>query len=251
MKKALVIIVALLVVLLGGALWLYSTLDDQTAASVTSVVDEFRELKGPDSDPEGRPGQGVYEYTVTGNERIKRGSIDVSRTLPSTAVAMVYTLPSGEYEVRTKFSEEHIEVARYDRRAQGTFLTFARTTLRVGPFSSTKERVWSPALIRNPATTTPGPISSGSYAAGDSLTMNVTITVQEPENVDVGGTSVPATVVRFDQKASGEFTGDRTETFWWAKNGLLIRYTISSSLKGSPDLDFFADQRLMSLEPQV
>lgn len=249
MKKGLVIIVAIAAVLLAGGVWVYSTLDNQSTAKVGEKLTEFQSLKGPESDDPKRPAQGVYQYAVTGEEQIVRTGVNIDRTLPTTAVAIVYNLADGQYEIKTNFSNEHIELARYDNRPDGTHLTFAKTVLKIGPLGVTKDRVWTPTLIRNPANPKPGATTTGTYQAGETLTMKVTTTVLPPATVTVDGKKVPATVVKFDQVASGEFTGDRTETFYWSKDGMLLRYTIDSHLKGSTNLDFVADQVLTSLTP--
>lgn len=249
MKKGPAILLGILVVLIGVGIWIFSTLGNQTTTKVSSVVGEFQKVKGPDATGPGRPPQGVYQYSVTGHEKITRSAINIDRDLPTSAVALVYNLPSGEWEVKTNFSDQHIEVARYAMKPDGAYLVFARTVLNVGPFTVTKDRDWVPSLLRDPSNAKPGTTTTGSYAAGKDLTMKVTTTVLPPAPVDVGGTKVPATVVKFDQIASGEYTGNRTETFWWSKDGLLLRYTIDSSLKGSTNLDMTADQRLRSLTP--
>lgn len=251
MKKGLIVLAAIVAILLAGGIWLYSSLDDQTTTKVATVVDEFAKLKGPDVTDGSRPAQGVYQYAVTGHEKITRTGIDIDRDLPATAVALVYNLDDGQYEVRTNFSDQHIEVARYEQAPQGTFLTFAQTTLKLGPITVVKDRVWTPKLLRDPTNAKPGTTTTGTYQAGDTLTMRVTTTVLKPDSVTVGGTKVPATVVKFDQVASGEYTGNRTETFWWGKDGLLLRYVIDSRLKGSTNLDFIADQTITSLTPTV
>ena len=249
MRKWMAILIGLLVVAIGVGIWVYSTLDNQTTTKVASKVSEFQTLKGPDVTAPGRPAQGVYQYTVVGHEKITRTGVNIDRELPTTAVGLVYNLPNGEWEVKTNFSNQHVEMSRYAAKPDGTHLVFARTVLTVGPLTVTKDREWVPSLLRDPATAKVGTTTTGTFKAGSELTMQVTTTVLPPESVDVGGTKVPATVVKFDQVASGEYTGNRTETFWWSKDGLLLRYTIDSSLKGSTNLDLVADQRLISLTP--
>lgn len=249
MKKVPAILLGVVVVVVGVGIWIYSTLDNQTTAKVSSKVSEFQKLKGPEATGPGRPAQGVYQYTVVGHEKITRTGVNIDRELPTTAVGLVYNLPSGEWEVKTNFSNQHVEMARYAAKPDGAHLVFARTVLNVGPLTVTKDREWVPSLLRSPANAKAGATTSGTFKAGGELTMQVTTTVLPPVSVDVGGTKVPATVVKFDQVASGEYTGNRTETFWWSKDGLLLRYTIDSSLKGSTDLDLVADQRLTSLTP--
>lgn len=250
MKKFLVPLLLVLAVAIGAAIWLYSTFDNQTTATVASVVDEFREVKGPDATAPTQPKQGVYSYSVTGEERISRTGLDVKRTLPTQAPALVYNLPSGEFEIKTKFSEQHVEVNRYKIEAGQTVLTYAITDIAVGPLTVNRKREWSPTLVRFPKDAKPGATTTGDFTAGD-LKLKVKTTVLPAESVIVGGTAVPATVVKFDQDVTGEYSGFRTETFYWSEDGTLLRYTIDSSLKGPTNLDFKADQTLTSLTPEI
>ena len=52
------------------------------------------------------------------------------------------------------------------------------------------------------------------------------------ETLIVGGTPVPVQVAESVQTITGEYRGDRTETFWYSpKLGVVVRYKIASSLK--------------------
>ena len=124
MRKWPAILIGLLVVAIGLGIWVYSTLDNQTTAKVSSKVSEFQKLKGPETTGPGRPAQGVYQYTVVGHEKITRTGVNIDRELPTTAVGLVYNLPSGEWEVKTNFSNQHVEMARYAAKPDGTHLVF-------------------------------------------------------------------------------------------------------------------------------
>jgi len=149
MRKVFVAILVIAALALAGAAYLFSTLDDQTEASVPDVVAEFRDTKGEERREPGHPRQGVYRYTVEGDERIRRGPVDVTRTLPTEAVALVRHTPTG-FAVDTRYSDEHIELSHYEVRPDGVHVTRAVTTLRVGPIETVKDREWKPELLRFP-----------------------------------------------------------------------------------------------------
>ena len=91
----------------------------------------------------------------------------------------------------------------------------------------------------------------GDFTAGD-LKLHVTSRLLPNETITVGGTAVAVQVAESLQTITGEYSGDRTETFWYSpKLGVIVRYKIASSLKGPTNLDFNADQTLQSLEPEV
>jgi hypothetical protein len=254
MKKSVLIASGVVLAgLVGGGLYLYSTLDDQTVEKAATVLDEFRASKQPDGSPQpGLPKQGVYRYTVTGNEKITRAGIDVERTFPTEAPALVRHRDGG-FEFETRYSKEHTEMARYEIQPEGSYVTFAVTNLQVGPLSTKRERSWSPKLLRLPSESgrPTEPTWGGDFTAGD-LKLSITNRYLPKETIDVGGTPVAVDVIESTQKITGEFTGDRTETFWYSPSlGLIVRYKIASSLKGPTNLDFNADQTLLSTEPQV
>ena len=183
-----------------------------------------------------------------GNEKITRG-ITIERDLPAAAPSLVRHRPGG-FEIETRFSEQHIEMAQYSLDKDGAYVTFAVTTLEAGPTKTVRERAWSPKLLRLPVADG-AKEWGGDFTAGD-LTLNVKSRQLPTETVTVGGESVEVQVVETVQKITGEFSGDRTETFWYSpKTGVIVRYKITSSLKGPTDLDFNADQTLVSLTPEV
>lgn len=249
--KILLGIGVLVAAVVGIGAYIFTTLDDQTEAKVVDVVADFRADAGPDLPARaGLPKQGVYRYAVTGREKITRG-VAIERTLPTAAPALVRHRPDG-YEIETRYSDQHIEMSRYAIEPDGAYVTFAVTTIAAGPIKTVRERAWSPKLLRMPpasdaATDTWG----GDFTAGD-LKLSVKSRRLPNESITVGATAVPVQVVESVQAITGEYTGDRTETFWYApKLGVIVRYKIDSSLKGPTDLDFSADQLLQSLEPEV
>lgn len=251
-KKVLIGTGVVLAILIGVGAFIFTTLDDSTEASVGDVVSEFRASAKPDAAPrDGLPKQGVYRYAVTGKERIKSG-ITINRDLPVAAPSLVRHVEGG-YEVETRFSDQHVELSHYALGPDGASVTFAVTTISAGPIKTVRERSWSPTLLRMPsaATAKTQPTWGGDFTAGD-LKLKVTSRMLPSETIDVGGTPVPVQVAEFVQAITGEYSGDRTETFWYSpKLGLIVRYKITSSIKGPTDLDFDADQTLLSVEPEV
>lgn len=247
-RKILIGLAALLVVIVGVGAYIFTTLDDQTVSKVDDVLAQFRESAPPEQPARpGLPKQGVYQYTVTGKERIK-STLTVNRTLPPTATALVRHTPEG-YDVETRYSKEHIEISKYRLAEAGSFVTFANTRLEVGPVTTVKERAWSPELLRLPLDTK-APLG-GNFKSGD-LDLVIKSRLLPDEKVTVAGTPVDVTVVEHVQDIKGEYTGSRTEKFWFSpKLGMIVRYTITSTLKGPVDFDFTADQTLTSLDPQV
>ncbi len=254
-RKALLIGIG---VITAGALgvggYLYSTLDNQTEAKASSALDEFRASKTPDgASRAGLPKQGVYRYTVTGNEKIVRApAIDVSRTFPTEATALIRHRADG-YEFETRYSKEHTELSRYELTGEGAYVTYALTKLIVGPIKTDRERTWTPKLLRLPAASKrpTDPTWGGQFTAGD-LTLSITNRYLPKETITVGGAPVPVDVIESKQDITGEYTGKRTEKFWFSQElGLIVRYSIASSLKGPTDLDFTADQTLVSTTPEV
>lgn len=247
-RNVLIGIGVLLAVIVAVGAYIFTTLDDQTASKVDDVLTQFRESAPPEQPARpGLPKQGVYQYTVAGKERIK-STISVDRTLPATATALVRHTAEG-YEVETRYSKEHIETSKYRLAEDGSFVTFANTRLEVGPVTTVKERAWTPELLRLPLNK--DATLGGKFKSGD-LDLDIKTRLLPDEKVTVAGTPVDVTVVEHVQDIKGEYTGSRTETFWFSpKLGMIIRYTISSSLKGPVDFDFTADQTLASLDPQV
>lgn len=249
MKKPILVggVVAALVVA-GGVAWFVSTLDDQTEAKTDDVLSDFRAQAGPARQGQaGLPPQGVYQYRVKGREKIVRG-ITIERTLPDTAPMMLLHREGG-YETKTLYSAEHTEEAVFALKPDGAYLTKAVTRISVGPVRNVVERDWKPQLLRIP-TGAHAPWG-GNHQTG-TITMAVKATQRPAEDVTVGTQTVKANVYRFDQQATGEYTGTRVEQFWVdPKTHLVVRYTIDSSLKGPTDLDFEVDETLTSLEPRT
>lgn len=248
-NKILAAMAVLVVVAAVAVVMVVRSLDDQTVATASDVMGEYRAAAGPAQPARpGLPAQGVYEYSVTGSEQIVK-AITIDRKLPPTASMMVLHRPDG-FETDTKYSREHREQARYALDDAGAHLTFAITTIVAGPITTVRERAWKPRLLRFPLGAPPADWG-GDFTAGD-LTLAVTVTAKPDEKVTVGGTPVTAKVYEFDQAITGEYRGTRTETFWYdPASALVLRYRIESDIKGPTNLRFSADQTLTSLTPRT
>jgi hypothetical protein len=242
-----VVIVAIIV---GGFLF-WRTLDDADPVEAADAVAEYRENPTPGEAGAGLPAPGVYEYRVTGSERLSRGPIDIDRALPELA-PMLVRHQDGGYETDLRYSEDHTELSRYDVRRRGSFVTFARTVIGTTGISTTRDREWTPPLLRLPQRPTVGETWGGPYTAGD-LKLQIENEVLRKETVGVGGTPVDdAFVIESRQDVTGEYSGARTETFWYSPSrGLVVKYTIDSSLDGPTDLDITAELTLRALAPQT
>lgn len=241
---------ALLVVIAVGGVLFWRTLGESDPVLAADALAEYRESPTPGPPAPGLPAPGVYEYRVTGTERLSRGPLDVERDLPDLAPMIVRHRDDG-YETDLRYSEQHTELSRYEFRGDGSFVTFARTVVGAAGINTTRDREWTPPLLRLPLGTEVGREWGGPYAAGD-LELRIENEILRMEMVDVGGTPVEAAVIESRQDVTGGFTGRRVETFWYSPpRGLVVRYTIESSLDGDTDFDIAADQTLESLTPQT
>ena len=241
-----VLIVALVV---GGFLF-WRTLDDTDPVTASDALTEYRENPTPGQAARGLPAPGVYEYSVAGSEQLSRGPVDIDRALPPVA-PMLVRHGDGGYETDVRYSDGHTELSRYDLRPQGSFVTFARTVVKTPVTTTTRDREWTPPLLRLPIVPEVGQTWGGPYTAGD-LELQIENEVLRREAVDVGGRRVNAFVIESRQDITGEYTGQRTETFWYAPaQGLVVRYSIDSTLDGPTDFDIRAEQTLRSLSPRT
>ncbi len=241
-----VLIVALVV---GGVIF-WQTLDDTDPVSANDALTEYRESPSPGEAGPGLPAPGVYEYTVTGSEQLSRGPVDIDRALPGVA-PMLVRHGDGGYETDVRYSDSHTELSRYDVRPEGAFVTFARTVVKTPVTTTTRDREWTPNLLRLPLKPKVGETWGGPFTAGD-LQLQIETEVLRRERVDVGGQAVNAFVIEARQDITGEYTGQRTETFWYApERALVVKYAIDSTLDGPTDFDIRAEQTLRSLTPQT
>jgi hypothetical protein len=240
----------LVVVLVVGGFLFWRTLDDTEPVTASDALAEYRESPTPGQAGPGLPAPGVYEYDVTGSEQLARGPVSIDRGLPAIAPMLVRHLDGG-YETDLRYSDAHTELSRYDLRPAGAFVTFARTVVKTPVTTTTRDREWTPPLLRFPAVPKVGEAWGGAFTAGD-LELQIESEVLRREPVQVGGRPVNAFVIEHRQDITGEYTGERTETFWYSPSrGMVVKYTIESTLDGPTNFDITAEQTLRSLTPQT
>ena len=240
----------LIVALVVGGILFWQSLDETDPVTANDALTEYRESPTPGEAGPGLPAPGVYEYTVSGSEQLSRGPVDIDRALPAVA-PMLIRHADGGYETDLRYSDSHTELSRYEVRPQGAFVTFARTVVKTPVTTTTRDREWTPNLLRLPLRPEVGETWGGPFTAGD-LQLQIENEVLRREPVDVGGRPVNAFVIESRQEITGEYTGRRTETFWYAPaQALVVRYTIDSTLDGPTDFDIKAEQTLRSLSPQT
>lgn len=242
--------VLVLVLVVGGFLF-WRTLDDTDPVSASDALTEYRESPTPGDAAPGLPAPGVYEYAVTGSEQLRRGPVSIDRGLPEIA-PMIIRHVGGGYETDLRYSSDHTELSRYDLRPAGSYVTFAQTVISTPVSTTTRDREWTPPLLRLPLRPKVGQTWGGPFTAGD-LQLQIEAEVLRLETANVGGQTVnDVFVIEARQEISGDYTGQRTETFWYSPStGLVVKYTIDSSLDGETDFDITAEQTLRSLTPQV
>jgi hypothetical protein len=241
---------AFVVALLVAGFVIYRMLDDTEPVTTEAALELYRANPTPGEARAGLPAPGVYEYDVTGSERLARGPLEIDRELPPLAPMIVRHVESG-YETDVRYSDSHLELSRYLMRPRGSFLTFARTVIKTRFTDTTRDRAWAPPLLRLPKVPVVGQTWGGTFTAGD-LTLDIKSEVLKREAVAVGEDSIQTSVIEFRQEIRGDYTGRRTETFWYAADrGLIVKYAIESSLDGPTDFDITAEQTLRSLTPQV
>jgi hypothetical protein len=249
--KAVSIVAVVVAVLAIGGFVLFQLASTSSASSVSGAVDELRSENRTERPAEpGLPRQGVYEVTVVGSEALSRGPISVSRDLPTTAPMIVRHTDTG-YEVETRYSSDHTEGVGYRLAGPGASAITGTTTVGAAGFKTTRDREWTPAPLRLPLESKVGDAWAGDYQSGD-LDVRIESEVVREDTVDVGGRSVDVVVIESTQTIAGEYTGGRTEQFFYSpEHGLIVRYIIESDLEGPVNLRFDADQTVTSLEPAL
>ena len=239
---------AALIVLAVAVLWFL--LQTSGAASVDDALEDFASY--PDlasAEPmDGAPAPGVYTFQVTGEERIGRGSLGISRSVSGEAPFIIRTTDDG-YETELRYSADHTEWVRYAVGEEGTTSTWGQSEVKALGIGELRPREWDPPPLRFPAQPAVGDSWSGTYKSG---TLDVAIdgSVLREDKVEIGGESVPVVVIESVQSISGAYSGPRTEEFWIdPERNLIVRYTIASDLEGPIDFSITADHVLTSLTP--
>lgn len=241
--------VLVLVVVAVGVLWVL--LQSSPAATVDEAIEDFgREPASARAPVRGAPEPGVYTYTVTGEERIARGSLGISRSVAGEAPLIIRSLDGG-YETELRYSQDHTEWVRYAVGDDGASATWGQSEVKALGIGELRPREWEPPPLRLPADPEVGDSWSGSYKSGE-LDVDISSSVLRDDAVPVEGAQVPVVVIESTQEIAGAYSGARTEEFWLDPvSNLVVRYTITSDLEGPIDFAITADHTLTSLTPRT
>lgn len=237
-----------LIVVAVGVLWFL--LQSSAAATVDEAIEDFAGEPASARTPvEGAPAPGVYTYTVTGDERIARGSLGISRSVSGEAPLIIRSVEGG-YETELRYSQDHTEWVRYAVADDGASATWGQSEVKALGIGELRPREWEPQPLRLPADAAVGDSWSGSYKSGE-LDVDIASSVLREDVVAVEGTDVPVVVIESTQEIAGTYSGARTEEFWLdPATDLVVRYTITSDLEGPIDFGITADHTLTSLTPR-
>ncbi len=243
--------VLLLLLAIGGGLWVWDRAGSSTPVSAEEAVRAFREGAG-EAAPRRVPGvpvAGVYTYDQTGSERGGAGPLGIRRTLPEVAQYVVSPVPGG-YREELALSGEHVEAVvlrvgpratrELSRRTEVTFLGVGRDDRR--------ELTPPPTRLARPLTV--GTRWSSTYTAG-SLPVTTRAVVARTEDVVVDGRPYPTRVVRTVGDTGGAHPGRRVDVIWWSPAlALPLRWTIDMEIGGAVTLRTRAELTLRSTRPR-
>ena len=167
-----------------------------------------------------RPATGTYRLAVTGTERATFGPVSVcSSDLPASSAWTVRRAQDGSYVVdhrwypgsAGKHDERHIY--RYD--GDLVTLEYEQATVTCAGQRQSSEVEFSPAQLRIRGPLVVG--ASWSSTGGDAeRTEAARSSVLRREQVTVGGRAVDTYVVQTRITISGDESGSRVQTWWWA-----------------------------------
>jgi hypothetical protein len=246
-------IVALVVLLgvAGGAWWVWQGAHTSTAVEATDAVSEFRTGEAaPDVAPRpGVPEAGVYRYRVTGQEAAGSGVLSAERPLPAEAVYIITPTAEGYHE-DLRFSEEHVEEARFRVDPAGTTAEWRRTKVTfVGIGSDTRDDV-VPAALDHPRPMKAGDEWGGEYQLGE-LAVSYTAKVVGTGTATVDGRTVRTVTYRTDATFTGSTPGTRTDVVEFAPGlSLPVAWSIDQTTGGASDFTVSADMELVSATPE-
>jgi len=246
-------IVALVVLLgaVGGAWWVWQGAQTSTAVEATDAVSEFRTADATaDAAPRpGVPAAGVYRYRVTGEEAAGSGVLSAERPLPAEAVYIISPTAEGYHE-DLRFSQEHVEEARFRVDPEGTSAEWRRTKVTfVGIGADTRDDV-VPAALDHPRPMRAGDEWGGDYQLGE-LAVSYTARVTGTGTATVDGRTVRTVTYRTDATFEGPTPGTRTDVVEFAPAlSLPITWSIDQTTGGTSDFTISADMELVSATPE-
>jgi hypothetical protein len=229
--------IAVGVLLLGGAVAFAIAWSNRGAKEVATseVVDRYRagNHAGDGSASELRPAAGVYRYRASGTEHLSIGSTEQQwgPTMPATVTHRA----NGCWSLRIDYSTNHWQEKRYCPD-QGTLLEVGGTVSQkfdFVAFAVTDTSLFScdppSAAIRLDAQSGdqwPASCTGKSAERDTQVASTGTNTFVGREEIDIGGTKVPALHYRLQRTLSGDQTGTEDAHEWYAAaDGLLLRAT--------------------------
>lgn len=238
-----------LVIVAVGVLWFL--LQSSGAATIETALEDFAADPAAAAEPvDGAPAPGVYTYAVTGDERISRSSLGISRSVAGEAPFIIKTVDGG-YETELRYSQDHTEWVRYAVRDDGASATWGQSEVKALGIGELRPREWEPQPLRLPTDPEVGDAWAGSYKSG-TLDVDIASSILREDSVEIEGAQVPVVVIESVQTISGAYSGGRTEEFWLdPETDLVVRYKITSDLEGPIDFSITADHTLTSLTPRT
>jgi hypothetical protein len=233
----------------GGAYWLWQGARSSTAVDRAEAVSEFR---GGGAVQEARPGvpaAGVYRFRVTGSESAGSGVLSAERPLPDEAVYIITPIEGGYHE-DLRFSEEHVEEARFRVDGAGTTAEWRRTKVSFLGIGTDDRSDLAPPALDHPRPMRPGASWGGDYRMGE-LAVSYTAEVVGTGTATIDGRRVATTTYRTEAAFTGPTPGNRTDVVTWAPAlSLPLEWSIDQTTGGSSDFTMTAEMELVSATPE-
>lgn len=245
----LIALVALLGVA-GGAYWLWQGASSSTAVDKNDALTEFRSTDAAALPARpGVPAAGVYRFRVTGEEAAGSGVLSAERPLPAEALYIITPDEAGYHE-DLRFSEEHVEEARFRVDADGSSAEWRRTKVTFLGMGTDDRNDVEPPALDHPAKLAKGATWGGEYRLGG-LVVTYTARVTDTGTAVVDGERIPTATFRTESTYTGSMPGERTDVVTWAPSlSLPIEWSIDQTTGGASDFTMTADMELVSAIPQ-
>jgi hypothetical protein len=250
-RLAMLVVLGVVVAVGIAAFLLWRSASSATLANEDGALADLRARgAGVEAQPRtGVPRPGVYTYTQTGREGAA-GVVDVSRDLPSTALYVVAPTREGYHE-DLRFSEEHVEEARFAVDERETRALWRRTKVSFAGIGEDTQADQTPPPVDHPHRLRVGASWGGSYSSGD-VPITFRSRVIGARSVSLDGRQVQAMVIRTDARTGGAQPGIRRDEIWWAPAlSLPVRWSIVQDYEGSAPFEMEAQLELQSARPRT
>ncbi|MCU1595891.1 MAG: hypothetical protein JWO12_3283 [Frankiales bacterium] len=179
------------------------------------------------------PRTGTYELAVSGSEKVKFGVVSFCNQDLPTRTKLVVAAAKGEAKGSYDFDIPYVpghagqhderHIYRYTRDA--VFLDYEIATVTCQGVRQSSETSYSPAQLRAKLPLSVG--SSWSNKGGDAQrTETSTSKVTGRQTLVVAGSPTPTYVISTTTTISGQESGDRTQTWWYAPSWALpVKWT--------------------------